>query len=85
MPVSDDLQDLGAGPQAELERRDTRERLLDAVRRLPAGQRDVVVLSLEGFSHGEIGDVLGLTANNVGVRLNRAKSRLKTMLEDARS
>jgi RNA polymerase sigma-70 factor (ECF subfamily) len=33
-------------------------------------------------SHAEIGQALGITANNVGVALSRAKLRLKKILED---
>ena len=59
-------------------------RLQDAVRRLPLSQRQAVTLALEGFSHAEIADALGITANSVGVRLNRAKAALKSVLgEDA--
>lgn len=56
-------------------------RLLMAVRRLAKEDRQLVSLALEGFSYQEIAEVVGLGANLVGVRLNRAKSRLKELLE----
>ncbi len=37
------------------------------------------MLQLEGFDYDEIGDLLGITQENVGVRLHRARSRLKAM------
>ena len=80
MPFPEDLHHDGVDPEAQLESRDAKNRLLAAIRRLPHGHREVVVLSLEGFRHEEIGEVLGLTANNVGVRLHRAKTRLQEML-----
>jgi RNA polymerase sigma factor (sigma-70 family) len=43
--------------------------------------RQVVVLSLEGLSHKEIGEVLGMTENNVAVRLTRARKMLRQALE----
>ena len=50
----------------------------------PLSLRQAVTLALEGFSHAEIADALGITANSVGVRLNRAKAALKSALgEDA--
>jgi len=35
-----------------------------------------VMLNLEGLSHAEIAEVLGITENNVGVRMNRARAAL---------
>jgi RNA polymerase sigma-70 factor (ECF subfamily) len=57
-----------------------REELLSAVQRLPDLQRDVVVLSLEGLSNGEIGEVLGISDGNVAVRLTRARAALRQTL-----
>lgn len=56
-------------------------RLLSAVRQLKLEDRELVSLALEGFSYQDIADVSGLTVNNIGVRLSRAKVRLKTLLE----
>lgn len=53
-----------------------RTRLLAAVRELPLGVRQAIVLRLEGLSHREIADVLGITENNVAVRLSRARAAL---------
>jgi transcriptional regulator len=39
--------------------------------------RQMIVLMLEGFSYAEIGEVLGITENNVAVRLSRARKALK--------
>jgi RNA polymerase sigma-70 factor (ECF subfamily) len=51
-----------------------------AIQQLPVGQRQVIVLTLEGLSHAEMADVIGITENNVAVRVNRAKSALKEIL-----
>lgn len=59
-----------------------RRRLLQAIHRLPVIHREVLVLFLEGMEYKEIAEVTGLSASNVGVRLNRARQRLKTLLED---
>ena len=53
-----------------------RERLFEAIRTLDISLRQVVGLHLEGFTNAEIADALSLTANNVGVRLHRAKTEL---------
>jgi RNA polymerase sigma-70 factor (ECF subfamily) len=57
--------------------------LQDAVRSLPLALRQTVTLALEGFSQQEIAETLGISANNAGVRLNRARNALKTMLEES--
>jgi RNA polymerase sigma factor (sigma-70 family) len=44
---------------------------------LPVGHKQMIVLMLEGLSHAEIGEVLGITENNVAVRLTRARKALK--------
>ena len=61
-------------------RRISREELLAVVQRLPGLHRDVVVLSLEGLSNGEIGQVLGISEGNVAVRLTRARAALRSTL-----
>lgn len=61
-------------------RRIGREELLGAVQQLPGLQRDVIVLSLEGLLNGEIAEVLGVSDNNVAVRLTRARAALRRIL-----
>jgi RNA polymerase sigma-70 factor (ECF subfamily) len=78
--LHDDWVEPHHGPEGHAELEERRMHLQDAVRRLPLSLRQAVTLALEGFSHAEIADALGITANSVGVRLNRAKSALKTAL-----
>jgi RNA polymerase sigma factor (sigma-70 family) len=54
-----------------------RERLASAVRSLPIAHKQMIVLMLEGLSHAEIGEVLGIMENNAAVRLTRARKALK--------
>jgi RNA polymerase sigma-70 factor (ECF subfamily) len=58
-----------------------RERLLNAVRLLPLQFRQPVTLTLEGFTPAEIADVLGVSANVIGIRLTRAKAMLRAQLQ----
>ncbi|HEV2748365.1 MAG TPA: sigma-70 family RNA polymerase sigma factor [Allosphingosinicella sp.] len=60
-----------------------RELLMKATQRLPLPQRQVIILVLEGFSYGEIADMLGVPQNALALRLSRAKAALKTMLEQS--
>ena len=58
-----------------------RRLLLEATRRLPLPQREVIILVLEGFSYAEIADMLSIAPNALALRLSRAKAALKKMLE----
>lgn len=56
--------------------------LIDALERLPAVDRQIVVLSLVGgWPSADVGRLVGATAGTVRVRLHRAKARLRTILE----
>jgi RNA polymerase sigma factor (sigma-70 family) len=81
--LSESLGDGAPGPDTLTARAIERDRLLTAVRRLPEPQRQVVLLSLEGLSHAEIGEVLGIAEGNVAVRLSRARKSLRDMLTDS--
>jgi len=74
---------LSPGPEQETAARRDVERRAAAVRRLPLGARQVLVLTLEGLSQREIGDVLGLEENVVCVRLHRARNALRQRLDQA--
>jgi RNA polymerase sigma-70 factor (ECF subfamily) len=67
-------------PESEIISADERDRVLQAVRRLPIAYRQPVILTLEDFSPAEIASMLGLSQNVIGVRLNRARSMLREML-----
>ena len=78
---AEELADPRLDPESELQEGERRDQLREAVRRLPLTARQVIVLSLEGLSQREIGDVLGITENNVAVRLTRARKLLRQALE----
>jgi RNA polymerase sigma-70 factor (ECF subfamily) len=77
-----DVEDPSATAEAALAEEQERQRLLAAIRELPAIHREVLVLALEGMEYREIADVVGISESNVGVRLSRARERLKKLLED---
>jgi RNA polymerase sigma factor (sigma-70 family) len=64
-------------PDERLAQMKQRERLVSAVQSLPVAHKQMIVLMLEGLSHAEMGEVLGITENNVAVRLTRARKALK--------
>jgi len=73
----------GPLPDAQAIAANQRERLLEAVRRLPIAYRDAVILTLEDFTPAEIADVLGVRANVVSIRLTRARTLLRAWLREA--
>ena len=51
-------------------------KLHDLISQLELIDRSLVLLWLEGISYDEIGAIIGITPNNVGVRLARIKEKL---------
>jgi RNA polymerase sigma-70 factor (ECF subfamily) len=71
----------GPGLEADLERRSEARRITEALARLPAGLRTVLALfAVEGFTHPEIAEVLGVPEGTVWSRLHAARKRLREEL-----
>jgi RNA polymerase sigma-70 factor (ECF subfamily) len=67
----------GAEDRLDLER---------AIERLPAGYREVFVLhDVEGYTHEEIGGLLGIETGTSKSQLSRARQRLRAALDPAGS
>lgn len=63
---------------------DARERLEGAVNALPEMYRTVFLMhDLEGYSHGEIAETLGVAEGTSKARLFRARAKLRALLGDA--
>jgi len=60
---------------------DQKKRLVDSIQLLPIPQREAIVLCFEGFSYGEMAEILGITPNAVMLRCQRAKTTLKSIME----
>ena len=77
-PLDDQL--MGAGPATRVEP-DLRDDLHRAIDALPEGYRTVFLLhDLEGYTHEEIGQILGIKAGTSKSQLFRARNRLREML-----
>ena len=64
------------------EQRQLRDHVRAAIDRLPDSYRTVLLLrDIEGLSTAEVAEALELSETNVKVRLHRARSALKTLLE----
>jgi RNA polymerase sigma factor (sigma-70 family) len=80
-PLSDSLLDPAVRADDLLMQASRHARLVEAVRMLPLPLREVITLVLEELSHEEIAGVLDLSLTNVGVRVFRAKERLRAIME----
>jgi RNA polymerase sigma-70 factor, ECF subfamily len=71
------------GPEREMENRELHAALREAVEILPDPLRAVFCLrEIEGLSTEQTADALGLTLENVRVRLHRAKRSLRQRLDE---
>jgi RNA polymerase sigma-70 factor (ECF subfamily) len=69
--------------QKDLEQREMGQCVQNQIDLLPKSLRAVLVLfDIMELSHQEIADTLGITIENVKVRLHRARKKLKTILEE---
>lgn len=67
-------------PSEQVAQNQRTSKLLCALRQLSMVERQLVTLALEGVSYKDIAEILGMTTNLVGVKLNRAKSKLKSLM-----
>jgi RNA polymerase sigma-70 factor, ECF subfamily len=72
-----------SGPEQELENRELHAVLREAVEALPDPLRSVFCFrEIEGLSSEQTADALGITVENVRVRLHRAKAGLRQKLDE---
>jgi RNA polymerase sigma-70 factor (ECF subfamily) len=81
LAAAEEIADPSPGPELLVAEGQRRERLRRAVLSLPLEPRQILSLALEGLSHREIAEVLGITENHVAVRLSRARRSLRQRLE----
>ena len=79
--LTQELEDPRPTPETKAYESQRRERLMEAIRGLPVSLRLVIALTLEELPQSEIASVLGITENNVAVRLVRARKALQEALK----
>jgi RNA polymerase sigma-70 factor (ECF subfamily) len=67
-------------PQGNPDQPEETAMLYKAIAQLSEVERAITMLYLEEHSYDEIADIVGITANNVGVKINRIKAKLRKML-----
>ncbi len=71
------------GADERLESQEVRDVLLGAIAALPPRQRDVIALrDIQGYSADEARNALGLSETNQRVLLHRARSKVRSALEE---
>jgi RNA polymerase sigma-70 factor (ECF subfamily) len=61
---------------------DNTDLLWMAINRLDEVEKSIVILYLEELPYKEISEITGLTENNIAVKLNRIKVKMKKILEE---
>lgn len=57
--------------------------LYQAIAHLDEHEKSIVILYLDELSYKEIAEIIGITENNLGVKINRIKQKLKQLLQRA--
>ena len=80
LDIADDS--VQASPERRLEQSETTMAVRRAIAKLPEDQRQIVILrDIDGYSYDEIADMLSLGIGTVKSRINRARTRLKSLLK----
>ena len=78
-----EIESADASPQRQAERGDARTRLLAALGELPQERREVLLLhDLEGWTHREIAERMGLPPGTVRSHLHHARRRMRSLLPE---
>lgn len=59
---------------------DLKDKLYHAINQLSDIEKAIIVLYLEEYSYHEIGEIIGISEGNAGVRINRIKNQLIKIL-----
>lgn len=72
-----DVMDPKSNPERSAIQTANYSKLMAAIRSLPVPYRQVITMTLEELPQAEIASVLGISENNVAVRVNRARKLLR--------
>lgn len=67
--------------ESDLSKEEDIARLYEALKKLSKQDRAIILLYLEEKSYEEISAIIGITTSNVGVKINRIKKKLRSLLE----
>lgn len=61
-----------------------KDKLYRAINQLSDIEKAIILLHLEAYSYAEIGEIIGISEGNAGVRINRIKNQLIKILENGK-
>lgn len=67
--------------QTNDEKIDLQEKLFAALQKLNEADKAIITLYLEDLSYQQIAEIIGINENNVGVKINRIKHKIKSLIE----
>jgi len=79
LPFDETVHDAADQNASDADEQARRRWLFEALATLPLNLRQPLMLQLEGFDYQEVADMLGISTDNVGVRIHRARTRLKAL------
>ncbi len=71
----------GTSSVEHVQQQETVEQLYKAIQQLPKADAALVLLYLDELSYRDMAEVLGISENHVGVKLNRAKKALHALMK----
>jgi len=54
--------------------------MYEAIKKLSEVERAITILYMDDYSYKEMAEILGLSESNVGFKLNKIRTRLRTFL-----
>ncbi len=73
--------DLPDQPAPQYDPGEQHERLFETLKQLNDGDKALMALYLDDLSYKEIAEITGMSESNVGVKLNRIKSKIQQLLK----
>ena len=60
---------------------ETNETVAKALNLLTNNEKSLILLHVEGYNNNEIAEIIGISLNNVAVKINRIKNKLQTIIK----
>lgn len=64
------------------EKETRRELVHKAINKLSKAEKAIIILYMDDYSYEEISEIAGITISNVGVKINRLKTKLQKILKE---
>lgn len=77
MPIVPDLSDAIAEDNWQ------RDQFFNALRKLTDDEKAIIALFLEDLSYREIAEIIGISENNVGVKISRIKTKIQKLINQS--